>query len=191
MKIVTIPNKILRQTSKPVEKIDKKMINFISDLSNTLEEASDPPGIGLSAIQVGKPWQVFVTYLPKDQDLPMRKWLSRDLKIEVFIGPSYSFKSKEVTLGGSKGRPYLEGCMSMPGIYGPVWRSESIKLNYITLDKDNKPVEKTKDFWGFHARVIQHEYDHLLGKLFTDKSLEDELPVYEERDGEMVEISFS
>ncbi|MFC1653756.1 peptide deformylase [Patescibacteria group bacterium] len=189
-KIITIPDERLRELSKPVKNIDKKSLNFANELVETLTGTTNPPGVGLSAIQVAKHLQIFATYLPKDPNLPMEKWTPNKMEAEVFINPNIESKSEEVTLGGSKNKPFLEGCLSMPKIYGPVWRHEWIELSYISLDKKSKPINVIKKFQDFPARVVQHEYDHLKGILFTDHSLEGDLPVYEEQGGEMVEINF-
>lgn len=187
-KIITIPDSHLRQTSKPVDIIDKKIITFAKELADTLRHASDPPGVGLSAIQVDKSKRIFITLMPEDQSLPMARWYKNNTRIEYFINPTINAHSKTLTLGGAPKKPFLEGCLSMPGLYGPVWRYEWVELNYIGLDEQFQPTPKSTRFDGLQARVIQHEHDHLDGILFTDHSLENNLPVYEEKNGELIEI---
>ena len=84
--------------------------------------------------------------------------------------------------------PYLEGCLSIPKIYGPVLRHQSIKIKFSIINYQLSITEKTSVFSGFPARVIQHELDHLDGILFTDRSIQQELPIYEEQRGKLVEI---
>ena len=109
------------------------------------EDAVGTPGVGLSAIQVGVPWQMFWAYLGK-----LDKW-------ELVINPV--FEPHENTMVTEK-----EGCLSIIGVTVPVPRLKSIKAKYINnFGIKNKLVLK-----GFDARVFQHEYDHLKGKLIVD-----------------------
>lgn len=186
--IITIPHPKLRQQSQPVKVVDKKIIALAKDLGKTLHTASNPAGVGLSAVQIGILKRIFVTSMPKDHTLPMTRWYPNNMKLEVFIDPVVSTTSKELTLGGPPHKPFLEGCLSMPGLYGPVYRHQWLELSYITLDEHNEPQAITKRFDNLQARVVQHEYDHLEGKLFTDRSLEDGLPVYQEQGTDLVEI---
>jgi len=163
MKIITTPNPLLHQKSKPITQIDKKTLKFIKSLETTLLKTSNPPGVGLSAIQVGKKLRVFSTHLP-------------DQPLQTYINPQIISKSKQITLGGPKDKPFLEGCLSIPNIYGPVKRHQWIKLNW--LDTNNQ--SHTQQFSDFEARVIQHEQDHLDGILFTDHSLKNNLPLYQQ-----------
>lgn len=167
MKIVTVPDPILRKTSQPITTIDKKIRTFIAELGQTLTN-SKQPGVGISAIQVGVPKRVFVTHLPKDKSLPMKHWRDDNLELIIYINPTITATSKKVTLGGSQSHPMLEGCLSIPHIWGPVYRYEWVKVNYQTLTSQGKVIDQTKRFNGFAARVIQHENDHLDGILFTD-----------------------
>lgn len=173
--ILTVPHQTLRTLSKDVV-VDKKIFDFISSLSDTLFAKDNPKGVGLSAPQLGKNWNVFVSWLPKDgEDDPIRE----DLK--VFINPVITDASKEMTLGPDKEDPILEGCLSIPGFYGPVPRHEWIEVEFLTIPGQRifDPLPSKQRFSGFEARVVQHEHDHLKGILFTDHSLRLDLPVYE------------
>jgi peptide deformylase len=169
--IISVPDSRLRQVSKPVAKVDHNTINFIQELGNTLTRKTNPPGVGLSAIQVGTPIRIFFTYLPKDKSLPSKLWSKDNLELKVHINPTITKKSNQVSLGGKPGKPFLEGCLSIPHIYGPVWRHESLTLQYQTLDTNNQLIEEASHYQSFPARVIQHEFDHLEGILFTDYAL--------------------
>lgn len=181
--IILVPNQLLRAKSKDVS-FDKKLEDLVTALRDTLFAKTDPQGVGLSAPQIGKNANVFVTWLAKNlEDDPT----ASDLK--VFINPQIVDHSKETTYGADADDPILEGCLSIPGIYGPVPRWEWVKIEYSTLETvegGKKIVEKYSDF---DARVIQHEYDHLQGVLFTDYSLKMDLPIYEFVGKKMKEVS--
>lgn len=125
--------------------------NMIDDMFETMYKSN---GVGLAAPQIGQSIRIFIidTIQLKDEfkiPNPVKK---------VFINPQ---KMKEW------GEPwsYDEGCLSFPDINAPVERPEFIRLKY----RDENFEEKTEDFKGFNARVIQHEYDHLEGILFVEK----------------------
>jgi len=107
---------------------------------------------------------------------------------QEFINPIIKKHSNDYTFGPDPENPRLEGCLSMPGLYGPVPRWEWVELEYQAI-YDGEFVDKKSRFDGFHARVIQHEIDHLDGILFTDYSLEYDLPVYVEKKNELVELT--
>lgn len=177
-RIVTVPHEILRKQSIDVELV-KEVLMFTSDLEDTLKKKSNPKGVGLSAPQIGKNWNIFTTYLPKPQKDP-----ESTAFITTFINPVILETSDTKTFGPDPKSPYLEGCLSIPFLYGPVPRFEWIRIGYTTAK--GKYVEEV--FEDFHARVVQHEYDHLKGILFTDYTLEYDLPLYEYRKNTMTEI---
>lgn len=181
--LVLVPDQSLRIPSKDVT-FDKKTFELITALTDTLVAKTDPKGVGLSAPQIGKNQNAFVTWLAKD---PEQDPTMADLKI--FLNPVIVDHSKETTYGADAEDPILEGCLSIPGIYGPVPRWEWVKISYQTTDHRSQLIEKTERFSDFDARVIQHEYDHLKGILFTDYSLKMDLPVYEFVGKKMKEIS--
>ncbi len=177
LKILTIPNPILRQPSLAVKLVDKKVLSFIKDLSATLERQDHPKGIGLSAVQTGKLWRIFLTYLPEKA--------GGKPAVRAYINPEITTASKKLTLGPNPKKPILEGCLSVPKIYGPVYRHTWLKLKW--LDPTGQTL--MAKFSAFPARVIQHELDHLNGILFTDHSVKDNLPLYEDKDSELIRIS--
>lgn len=175
MKIISVPHNTLRKQAKEVKAVDKKILAFMSELSKTLLETSDPPGVGLAAPQVDVEYRIFATYMnhhdtESDADREMR----------VFINPLITDVSKKIVFGHDKDRePRLEGCLSIPGLYGVVPRYQWVDLSYQYLEHGE--LKSTQErFTEFSARVIQHEYDHLEGILYTDYSLEYDLPVYKE-----------
>lgn len=179
MKIITIPHPTLRQKAQPIEKVDTSLVKLVADLEKTLDEHRDPPGVGLAAPQVDKLLRVFATKLPPAGSFKEDgSRLTGNLR--HFINPQLvkACKRKKV-LGVKKDEADLEGCLSMPGLYGSVPRHRWVEIEFQTL-KDGQLVKQRERFDGYQARVIQHELDHLDGILFTDYALENELPVYRE-----------
>lgn len=178
MKIVTIPHPILRQTATKVTEFSSDLQQFITQLQKTLQKTNNPRGVGLAAPQVDHSIRVFATQIEEDP-----KFVP-----QIFINPVAVKQSKKHTFGPDPDSPRLEGCLSMPLLYGPVPRWEWVEVEYQTY-YDGQLVEKRERFDGFHARVVQHEIDHLNGILFTDYSLKYDLPVYREVKKELVEIT--
>jgi peptide deformylase len=169
-KIVTVKDPILRIKSKEVKIIDKKIFNLIKDLKETLAVQKDPIGVGLAAPQIGKNLQIFAVK-PKE-------------KIKIIINPlvvSQSKKEKDLIDEHTK---LMEGCLSLPNLYGPLKRPDLIKVDYL----DEKGDKITSVFDGFEAQIIQHEIDHLNGILFTDRLLDQKKPLYELVNGEWEKV---
>ena len=143
-KIITEPNKLLREISLPVEKVGKKEQQLMDDMLDTMYAAN---GIGLAAIQIGVPKNVIVIDLNKDKKkIPM-----------FFVNPKITSKSKSLT-------KYEEGCLSIPNLFAEIERPSECEIQY--LDYFGK--EKTLKANGLLATCIQHEVDHLKGILFID-----------------------
>ncbi len=124
---------------------------LIEDMFQTLESAD---GVGLAAPQIGKNLRLFVVdCTPMAADRPELAGFRR-----AFVNPQIYERSEETSL-------YSEGCLSLPGIYEDVRRPVSIRMRY--LDEHLQPHDE--EFGGFAARVIQHEYDHIEGVVFTDR----------------------
>lgn len=170
MKIVQAPNPVLSEPSKPVSKIDLSILKLIGEMKKTLSSAKDPEGVGLAASQVGKSLKIFIAK-PALKD-----------KTIVFINPniieidplSKSF-TRERKVGKKKKEPQkLEGCLSLKDIWGTVLRSPRVKLSYT----DENGQKQIKEFRGFLATIVQHEYDHLEGILFPRRVLEQKGKLY-------------
>lgn len=160
---------ILRLKSKPVEKVDKKIIDLIKDLRDTLEVQSDPEGVGLAAPQIGKNFRIFLMK-PKDE-------------VTVVINPkivSMTKPNSKKKNGTSKDSQIMEGCLSLPHFYGPLQRAPKLTLEYM----DENETMHTASFDGLMAQIVMHEIDHLDGVLFIDRLLEQKKPLYEYKDGE-------
>ena len=143
-KIITEPNKLLREISLPVENVGKKEQQLMDDMLDTMYAAN---GIGLAAIQIGVPKNVVVIDLNKDKKkIPM-----------FFVNPKITSKSKSL-------KKYEEGCLSIPNLFAEIERPSECEIQY--LDYFGK--EKTLTANGLLATCIQHEVDHLKGILFID-----------------------
>ena len=133
-------NPILRKKTQTINKIDESILNLAKQMIEIMEKAN---GIGLAANQIGKNKRMFV--LPKDL-----------LDKQIFINPEIKLSKRTQIM--------KEGCLSLLGLEIPVKRSTTLKIK--ALDENNKEFKlKVK---GIPARVIQHEIDHLNGKLITD-----------------------
>jgi len=141
--ILEFPDPRLRTKAKKVEQVDERIRTLIADMFETMYAA---PGIGLAATQVDVHEQVVVMDISEDKTEPL-----------VFINP-------EVEVIGEGMQNYQEGCLSVPGFYEEVSRPSEIRVR--ALDRDGKPFALEPD--GLLAVCIQHEFDHLNGKLFVD-----------------------
>jgi peptide deformylase len=140
--ILEYPDKRLRTVAKPVDSVDSALNTLIDDMFETMYEA---PGIGLAATQVDVHKQLLILDISEDRSRPM-----------VFINPRITAKD------GSQ--VYQEGCLSLPGIYADVKRWNQITVE--ALDRHGQPFTLEAD--GLLAVCIQHEMDHLAGKVFVD-----------------------
>ncbi len=181
MKIITIPHPTLRKKAQAITKVDDRLTKFIKELETTLDESRNPRGVGLAAPQVDSLLRVFATNFPNNDKQSLQG-------LRHFINPTIAkaCKRKKV-LGVDPKDPDLEGCLSIPGLYGPVPRHRWVELEYQILENGQLTTHKER-FDNFDARVIQHELDHLDGILFTDHSLEHDLPVYPQEGDRMVEV---
>ena len=141
--ILEFPDPRLRTVAKPVTEVDDNIRRLIVDMFETMYDA---PGIGLAASQVNVHKRVVVIDVSEDKSQPL-----------VFINPEIEVLDTEVS-------EYDEGCLSVPGFYETVLRPEHIRVK--ALDRDGNPFEIEPQ--GLLAVCIQHELDHLNGKLFVD-----------------------
>ena len=144
-KILTEPNKLLRQVSKPVESVSDEERKLMDDMLDTMYAA---PGIGLAAIQVGIPKRIIVMDISRDENKKEPRY---------FVNPIIKNKNKEKA-------KYEEGCLSVPDQFAEIERPNSCEVEY--LDYEGKKQLLKAD--GLLATCIQHEMDHLEGILFID-----------------------
>ena len=143
LNILEFPDPRLRTIAKPVVAVDDALRTLIDDMFETMYDA---PGIGLAATQVNVHKRLVVMDLSEDQSEP-----------QVFINPEFEFLTDETD-------QYQEGCLSVPGFYENVDRPQKVRIN--ALDRDGQAFELIAE--GLLAVCIQHECDHLNGKLFVD-----------------------
>ena len=143
--ILTVPNPVLKQRSKPVTEVTDETRALMDDMLETMYAA---PGIGLAAVQIGVPLNIIVMDLSREE---------QDPNPQYFINP-------EILETVADTKPYEEGCLSVPDVFDEIERPERVKLRY--LDYHGKEVVEWAE--GLYAVCIQHEMDHLKGVLFID-----------------------
>jgi len=144
-RILTEPNKLLRQISKSVEKVGVEERILMDDMLDTMYEA---PGIGLAAIQIGIPKRIIVMDISRDENKKEPRY---------FVNPTIKNKNKEKSI-------YEEGCLSIPDQFAEIERPKACEVEYLDYD-GKKQILKAE---GLLATCIQHEMDHLEGILFID-----------------------
>ncbi len=144
-RIITLPDPVLRKVSAPVERIDAEVRKLAEDMLETMYAA---PGVGLAAVQVGVPRRLFVLDTAKEERPPQPL---------VLINP-------EIVALGAEMRVHEEGCLSIPDERVPIERPATVTVRF--LDREGKTQELAAE--GLLATAIQHEIDHLNGKLIID-----------------------
>ena len=144
-KILVEPNKLLRQVSQPVDKVNKEIQKLMDDMLETMYSAN---GIGLAAIQIGVPKNLVVIDL-----------LTKEKKRNPMF-----FVNPEILKKSSKMSKYEEGCLSIPNLFAEVKRPSECEIEYLDYEGNKKSLKAT----GLLATCIQHEIDHLKGILFID-----------------------
>ncbi|HYW04374.1 MAG TPA: peptide deformylase [Gammaproteobacteria bacterium] len=142
LNILHYPDDRLRNVARPVDQVDAEVRRLVDDMLETMYDAN---GIGLAAIQVDVPRRVVVIDVSEERDDP-----------KVFINPEIVARDGVERM--------QEGCLSVPGYYDWVERAEQIRVR--AVDRDGKAFET--DAEGLLAVCVQHEIDHLDGKLFVD-----------------------
>ena len=140
--ILNYPDPRLHTVAKPIKAVNADIQRLIADMSDTMYAA---PGIGLAATQVDQHVQLILVDTSKEQN-----------NLQVFINPKITAKNGE--------QDYEEGCLSVPGIYETVTRAKNISVE--ALDANGKAFKLKAE--GLLAVCIQHEMDHLLGKVFVE-----------------------
>ncbi len=143
LNILHYPDKRLHKVAKPVATVDDDIRRLVADMAQTMYAA---PGIGLAATQVDRHVRVIVLDLSEDKNA-----------LQVFINPEIVASSEEM-------QGYEEGCLSVPGIYDYVERSSKVRVR--ALNQQGEQFEL--DCEGLLATCIQHEMDHLIGRVFVE-----------------------
>ena len=143
--ILTEPNKILRQVSKPVEIVSDEERELMKDMLETMYNAN---GIGLAAIQIGVPKRIIVMDISKDGEKKQPRY---------FVNPVIKNKDDLKST-------YEEGCLSVPNQFAEINRPSKCEVEYLDFNGEKKVLKAE----GLLATCIQHEMDHLEGILFID-----------------------
>jgi len=141
--ILCFPDPKLHKLAKPVQEVDQRIRTLVSDMLETMYDAK---GIGLAATQVDVHERVIVIDVSEERNAPL-----------VLINPEIAWASPETRKGE-------EGCLSVPGIYDGVERSIAVRVRAL----DGEGVARTIEAEGMLAVCIQHEMDHLMGKVFVE-----------------------
>tara|TARA_B100001123_G_scaffold325727_1_gene366146 strand:- start:374 stop:886 length:513 start_codon:yes stop_codon:yes gene_type:complete len=145
-KILLVPHPVLRQKSLKITKVTKEDLDLANQMITVMKNA---PGVGLAANQIGVLKQIITVHIQDD---------------EKKIDKVYSLFNPVITKFSKKKVIMEEGCLSLPQQFSEIERSADIKIKY--LNESNKIIEEDKQ--GLEARILQHEIDHLYGKLFVD-----------------------
>ena len=143
-KILKFPDQDLRIKAKPVETFDEELKTLTDDMFETMHSVN---GIGLAATQIGIAKQVAVIDISPEKNEPL-----------VIVNPAIQI------LDPSKTEDYDEGCLSVPGFFEKISRPSDIKLSYQDLNGKKQEIKPE----GLLTKVVQHELDHLNGRLFVD-----------------------
>ena len=143
-KILKFPDQDLRIKAKPVETFDEELKTLTDDMFDTMHSVN---GIGLAATQIGVAKQVAVIDVSPEKNEPL-----------VIVNPAIQI------LDPSKTEDYDEGCLSVPGFFEKISRPSDIKLTYQDLNGKKQEIKPE----GLLTKVVQHELDHLNGRLFVD-----------------------
>ncbi|OWF66736.1 peptide deformylase [Polynucleobacter hirudinilacicola] len=143
LNVLCYPDPRLHKVAKPVEQVDVRIKKIVADMADTMYEA---PGVGLAATQVDIHERIVVIDVSEEQN-----------QLMVFINPEIIWSSPEK-------KSWREGCLSVPEFYDEVERSAQVRVK--ALDVDGKEFELDAD--GLLAVCLQHEFDHLQGKVFVE-----------------------
>jgi peptide deformylase len=161
--IVTVPNQALVKPTKAVGVIDKRVQKMIVEMKQALSLADNPKGVGLAASQLGFNVRIFIL------------WPDEKETMRAIINPTITEKSTEMVKGIPSSESRLEGCLSIPNVWGMVRRHKEVTMKFL----DEKGTEKSEHFTGFPAIVVQHEVDHLDGILFTMRVVQQKGTLFE------------
>lgn len=159
--IISIPDAKLREISKPVEQINEDILKLLDDMAETMYDA---PGIGLAGIQIAEPLRVVVVDCEKrEEDEAESGEVERSETEEDARNPIFLINPEIVSFADAPS-VYEEGCLSIPEYYAEVERPAGCTVKYIDRSGNEQLLEAT----GLLSTCLQHEIDHLNGKLFID-----------------------
>jgi peptide deformylase len=155
--IVGYGSQVLRKVCEDIKKDEIDIVKLAEDMFETMYKAS---GVGLAGPQVGQAYRIFVV-----DGTPIISNAESDEEIDPsLVNFKKTFINARIIEERGEKWPYEEGCLSIPGIRADVYRPETVVIKYFDLNWE----EHTEEYSGMAARIIQHEYDHIEGVLFTD-----------------------
>jgi len=152
LRVLTYGDEKLHSRSEPIDGLTPDLVRLIGEMADTMYAAN---GVGLAAVQVGVAKRLFVLDVDQVAENGQKK---NPRRLRVFINPEIAWTSEEDS-------PYVEGCLSVPGVEAEVYRPTRIRVRY----RDERGEEREEEADGLLARVIQHETDHVDGVLFVDR----------------------
>lgn len=168
MQVIKAPDPRLKVKTKFVKKINSSILTTLKDMITLTKTFKDPEGVGLAATQVGLKERFFVARLHNSKEIPpsepgqrKKRWANYQKDFVGIINPKILSYSKAT-------KPYFEGCLSIPTIWGQVKRHREVKVSY----QNENGNQITKTLKGIPAWIFQHEVDHLDGVLFTERVLQ-------------------
>lgn len=153
------PDPALKEIAKPVTRVDERIRTLVADLFDTMYEAH---GVGLAATQIAEPFRVLVIDLDPKKSVKEDPSYAEQLKKWGFAGPRAFINPEIIESSGSI--VWDEGCLSVPGITDEVERKETVVVRFLDLDGQSVTLEAH----GLFAVALQHEMDHLDGKVFVE-----------------------
>lgn len=178
LKILSAPQDVLSTPAQPIVNFDADLKKTVREMETAMLSVKDDTliGVGLAAPQVGISKMLFIVK-PKPT-----------AKTEVFVNAQIvrAIQSTPKVENLKKKRSQMEGCLSIPRLWGPVQRAIKILVEF----QDLEGKKHTKEFTGFKAVIIQHEVDHTNGILFTQRVLEQGENLYEEKNGKLKKLSY-
>ena len=153
LKVAKLGHPVLRNVAEPYTKPEILLPQTQKFIEDMIETMHDYEGIGLAAPQVHVSKQLFVVEVPETRTPKLKPF-----PLTIMFNPKFTFKGEEKI-------KMWEGCLSVPGFRGLVYRHKHLTLTYL----DQKGKEKKLEAYGFLAGVLQHESDHLLGKVYLDR----------------------
>jgi peptide deformylase len=165
LQIVQVGDPVLRQLARPLSKaeiLSSEIQRLIEEMGETMRAA---PGVGLAAPQIGRDLQLAVIEDREEyhKDIDPDQLAARERKpvpFTVLVNPEVTWRSDET-------KEFFEGCLSLAGFSAIVPRARSIRVNYI----DDHATPRSIEAMGWHARILQHEIDHLQGQLYLDSMI--------------------
>lgn len=160
MQVIQAPNEMLRVKPRPVKKINPALLSTLKEMIKLTKTFKDPEGVGLASTQVGLNGRFFVVLWDDGKKSKVKNF-------KIIINPKILNFSK-------KTKVFMEGCLSIPNIWGEIKRPVSITAEY--QDETEKNIKEK--LTGLKAHVFQHEMDHLNGILFTMRVIEQKTKLY-------------